>query len=127
MTESQKIKNIKYITLEETKHILEQRINEGQITYAQQTSLDYAKKYSKVDLQQVKELRAQLSEILSDEFTIVRIIDMLPVFDETLNAITQKNDITLTNEQKNKILELCKEYRKKSKLNKTDNVRNDNE
>ncbi len=108
------IKNTKPITLEEAKRILENRIKEGEITFEQQTALEYAKKFSKVSIEDVRELRKLLSEIIQDEAIIVKIIDILPTNQDLLQAILSKEEIVLKKEDVGKIIEICTEYRKKN-------------
>ncbi len=100
------------ITLAEVKELLTERKKEKDLSYEQDITLKYAKKFSKVNEKQAEKLKEELKGIegLTDELK-VKIIDMLPAKKEILQLVIPKETV-LDEASQQKILDLCKKYRK---------------
>lgn len=102
----------KPVTLAEVKQLLAERKKEKDLSYEQDITLKYAKKFSKLSLTQAEKLKTGLKAIegLSDEI-IVKLIDMLPDKKERLQLVIPKETV-LDEATLQKILALCKKYKK---------------
>ena len=108
----EKLIDQKPITLAEVKQILSERKKEKELSYEQDLTLKYAKKFSKVTMTQAEKLVNALKEVEAlDPATIVKIVDILPVKKEKLQLLIPK-DMVLNEADLQKILELCKKYKK---------------
>lgn len=102
----------KRATLEEARTILEERVKEGEITFEQQTALDYAKKFSKLDSELSKKMEDELAEIIEDGESRKKLVDLLPKTVELIKIVLQKNEVSISADSLSKVLEICKNYRK---------------
>lgn len=102
----------KRASLEEARIILEERVKDGEITFEQQTALDYAKKFSKLDSELSKKMEDELAEIIENEESRKKLVDLLPKTVELIKIVLQKNEISISAEDLSKVLEICKNYRK---------------
>lgn len=102
----------KPVNLTEVKQLLAERKREKDLSYEQDITLKYAKKFSKLTLSQAQKLESELKKIegLNDEL-IVKIMDILPGKKETLQLVIPKETV-LNEASMQKILDLCKRYRK---------------
>jgi len=100
------------VTLAEVKQLLAERKKEKDLSYEQDITAKYAKKFSKISLAQALKLKAELKAIegLSEEI-IVKLVDMLPDKKERLQLLIPKETV-LDEASLQKIVELCKKYRK---------------
>jgi len=108
----EKIIERKPVSLINVKQLLSERKKEKDLSYEQDITLKYAKHFAKVTPAQAEKLVTELKKIetLNDK-TIVKIIDLLPVKKEKLQLLIAK-DIVLDEASTQKILELCKKYKK---------------
>lgn len=99
------------ITNAEAKDILSGRKKEIELGYEQRNSLDYLKKYDRLNEKKVKELIEKLSEVKKlRERQIILIANMLPQDTDDLRIILDKDYTLLTDEEKNLILETVKKF-----------------
>jgi DNA-directed RNA polymerase subunit F len=99
------------ITNAEAKDILSGRKKEIELGYEQKNSLDYLKKYDRLNEKKVKELIEKLSEVKKlRERQIILIANMLPQDTDDLRIILDKDYTLLTDEEKNLILETVKKF-----------------
>jgi len=108
----EKIIEQKPINLAQVKQLLSDRKKEKDLTYEQDITFKYAKKFSKLSFAQAKKLETDLTkeEGLSKE-TIVKIVDVLPTKKEKLQLLIPK-DTVLNDASLQKVLDLCKKYSK---------------
>ncbi len=106
----EKIVEEKPITLVEVRELLSERKKEKELTYEQDLTLKYAKRFGKLTIKQLEKLREELSKMEKlDEIAIVKIIDILPKTKEILDIILPKN-MQLDNETTEKILNVTKKF-----------------
>lgn len=102
----------KPITLSEVKNLLSERKKEKDLTYEQDLTYKYVKKFSKTSLAQAEKLVSELSEIEGlDPETVIKIVDLLPEKKERLQLLILKEAV-LNEADMQKVLALCKKYRK---------------
>ncbi len=108
----EKFINQKPVNLAEVKQLLADRKKEKDLTYEQDITLKFAKKFSKLSLINAKKLQTDLEKIegLNPE-TVTKIIDILPEKKEKLQLLIIKETV-LNEVDLQKILSLCKKYRK---------------
>ncbi len=108
----EKFINQKPVSLAEVKQLLADRKKEKDLTYEQDITLKFAKKFSKLSLANAKKLQAELEKIEElDSETVTKIIDILPEKKEKLQLLFIKETV-LNEVDLQKILSLCKKYRK---------------
>ncbi|MBI5228978.1 DNA-directed RNA polymerase subunit F [Candidatus Micrarchaeota archaeon] len=103
------------ITLAEVVALLKKRQADGELSYEQQNALDYAEKFSKVDVKAAKELMKELAKIngLGEKSAAcVTIINILPKKEEEAKAILSKDKVELPEESLKEIIKIIKKYRK---------------
>ena len=100
------------VNLADVKQLLTDRKKEKDLSYEQDLTLKYAKKFSKLSLAQAEKLAAELKGIegLSGE-TIVKIVDILPDRKERLQLLVPKETV-LDEASMQKIIDLCIRFRK---------------
>ena len=102
----------KPVTLAEVKQLLSERKKEKELSYEQDLTLKYAKKFSKVSTAQAEKLAEALKEVEAlDPATVIKIVDILPVKKEKLQLIIPK-EVVLNEVDLQKILDACKKYSK---------------
>ncbi|MCX8163076.1 MAG: RNA polymerase Rpb4 family protein [Candidatus Micrarchaeota archaeon] len=107
---------IKPITLAEVYEIMQQRLQESEIGYEQQTTLSYVEKFKKLNKKQSQELIEKLLEIEGMNLeTAIKIADILPKFKETLLLILAKDKIILDDSKIEQIMKYVKEYEDKAR------------
>lgn len=110
-----KVEKVRPVLLAEVRQILEQRLGEPDFGYEQQTSLDYARKFSKLTLEDANKLYQELSEefpSLKPE-TIIKLVDILPKHASTILAILAKERASFSAAQMQKCLEMISKYRER--------------
>jgi len=108
----EKILDKRPINLTEVKQLLAERKKEKDLSYEQDITLKYAKKFSKLSLANAKKLELELKQVegLSQE-VIVKLIDVLPMKKEKLQLLIPKETV-LNEASLQKVLALCNKYRK---------------
>lgn len=102
----------KPVTLTEIREMLSERKKDKELSYEQDLALKYAKRFAKLSLSQAEKAREELSKIGKlDEFSIVKIIDVLPQSREILELVIPKN-IAVDADDAEKILDVTKKYAK---------------
>ena len=109
-----------YITLAETKELLERRRAEGleenpeePMFYEARVSLEHAERFAKLKPEQAKELKAKLMGLFDwiDERLAAKIIDLLPEDYFDIRVIFAKEDYMPSREEAEEIIRLLDEYR----------------
>jgi len=95
----------------DAKEILAGRKKEIELGYEQKNALDYLKKYDKLTPKKVKELTEKLNEVKKlRERQIIQIVNLLPVDNDDLRLILEKDYNLLSDEEKTLILESVKKF-----------------
>ena len=102
----------KSITIAETKKFLEERTKDGDITFEQQTALDYVKRFARLEPKEVEALREQLSELVDDEETIAKICDILPTSEDSVKSLFIKSEKSVDSQVAKQIADICKPVKK---------------
>ncbi len=107
------INNPNYIddlSLAEVKKILTEKGKDKELNYEQKLALEHAKLFAKLTPLKAEKLKKELMELDLSSEVAVKIVDILPNAIE-LDLIAEKNK-TITEENKEKILELVSKYKK---------------
>ena len=101
-------------SLKEVEGLLVERKKEKELTYEQDLTLKYAKKFSKLTDAKYKKLVKDLSSVegLTDDL-IVKIIDLVPADKHILNLLFEKHDVS--DDITKQILEILSKYKPASK------------
>jgi len=102
-----KILEDKPVTLAEVKEILQTRKDDGELTYEQKVTYDYAKKFGKS--KKVKEALETLIAAGIDDKMAVKLVNAAPKTSEQIKLIFEKARFTLKENQIAKILEVVKD------------------
>ena len=109
-----------YLTIAETKELLEKRKAEGMeenpeepMFYEARVSLEHAERFAKLRPEQAAELKEKLLGLFDwmDERMAVKIIDLLPEDYFDIRVIFAKEDYIPTREEAEEIIRLLDEYR----------------
>ncbi|MEM0372395.1 MAG: hypothetical protein QXO69_00935 [archaeon] len=95
-------------TLWAVKEILSERKKEGELTFEQKVSLDYAKEFARGKEKDISRVTTELQLLGIDDATIARIINVAPETREEVKLIFEKTRFDLKEDHINKILELVK-------------------
>lgn len=96
----------KPVTLSEVKELLEARSAQPDFGYEQQTSLDYSKKFAKLDPKKASALVEKLMEIDGMKLdAAVKIADIMPSFASQYSAIFAKDKVSLSESAMKKVVE----------------------
>jgi len=109
-----------YLTIAETKELLEKRRAEGieenpeePMFYEARVSLEHAERFAKLKPEQAAELKGKLTELFEwlDERVAVKLIDLLPEDYFDIRVIFAKEGYMPSREEAEEILKLLEEYR----------------
>jgi DNA-directed RNA polymerase subunit F len=106
----------KPVTLAEVKEILKKRESEGELTYVQQVTIDYANKFCKYSLEDALKLKEDIiNKFNLSENTAIQIVNLStpPTSVLELNLILDKEPKTLTEAQKSDLVGLIQSYAEK--------------
>ena len=107
------IKNEDDISIHEAKHIMEKRKEEKDLVYDQKICLEYLEKVAKLTLNQIVQIKDELSKI-----TILRprhismIMSILPGSKEEVDMLFSKERTNLKKDETDKIVEICSKFSK---------------
>jgi DNA-directed RNA polymerase subunit F len=106
------IKDEKFITMVEAKRVLSKKAKEKELGYEQKNALEHLRKFAKLKVSDMERMKEELKNIekLTDKH-IVSIIDILPKNDDDLRILFANEIISLSEEEKKKILGVVKKYR----------------
>ena len=109
-----KVINSEPISLSEAKELIEQRKKEGELTYEQNLTLEYTKKFSTLS---ADDARALLNELIQLKNITRRhaaeIVDLFPKNLDELRLIFSKEHLTFADEELQGILTILDKYRTK--------------
>jgi DNA-directed RNA polymerase subunit F len=105
------IKDERFVTMAEARKLLKEKEKIKELGYEQKNALEFLNKFSKLSLKDAKQMFEELKQIqkLKDKH-IVSIIDLLPKDNEDLRVIFANEIISLSEDEKKKILETVKKY-----------------
>ncbi len=107
------IKSEEPITATSVKKILSKREKEKELGYEQKITLDHLKKFSKISEKDATELVEELSKIEKlKPHQVINIVNFLPKDLDELRLIFANDRITLSEDDKKKILSLVKKVAK---------------
>jgi len=102
--------------LSEVEKILEKRQGTaGEFGFEQQTSLEYAKRFSHLKYNDAKEMLDELEKLEVKTETAVKIVDLLPKNKSQLMLILVKDKVELAEKKMEKVEALIAEYTKKAR------------
>jgi len=111
-----KIVDVKDVSLDEVREILEQQ-GATELGFEQVKTLGYSKKFAKMPKEKatemVEELMAAVAKINKQKAT--KLVDILPKTADEVGAIFVKETFTLTEEEVQKIIEIVNKYAKEAK------------
>lgn len=107
-----KIINQEPISLANVKELIEQKKKEGELTYEQNLTLEYCKKFSKLSKRDANALIEELSKIekVSRKYAIV-LADLLPKTPDEIRLIFSKEHFILSEDEIKTILSVLDKYR----------------
>ncbi len=108
-----KVINKKPITWAEAKELLHKKVKEEKASFEQVQTYEYLTKVTKVSSSAANKLFQEIREavpILKEEH-IVQIINIMPSLKEELENFFPKKEISLKQEEINKILEILAKYK----------------
>ena len=109
-----------YLTIAETKELLERRKEEGMeenpeepMFYEARVSLEHAERFSKLKPEQAKELKEKLIDLFEwlDERLASKLVDLMPEDYSDIRVIFSKEDYIPSPEEAREIVSLLDEYR----------------
>jgi len=108
---------IRPATLAEVEKILDKRqgVGGGEFGFEQQTSLEYAKRFSHLKHSEAKEMLDELEKLEVKTEAAVKIVDLLPKNKSQLMLVLQKDKVELSEKNMAKLEELIATYSKKAK------------
>lgn len=104
-------KGEKFVTLVEAKKILEKKAKEKELGYEQKNALEHLRKFSKLSEKTVNEMMEELKKIEKlRERHMVSIANMLPADTDELRLLFTNEIVTLSDEDKKKIISIVKKF-----------------
>ncbi len=94
----------KPVTLAEVRQVLSKLKKEGELTYEQKVSLEYANEFGKAAISKIKEAVENLKAEGVDEKIAVKILDIMPKTKDELGLIFEKVRYDLNDANAKKIL-----------------------
>ncbi|KUH32755.1 DNA-directed RNA polymerase subunit F [Thermococcus celericrescens] len=110
----------RYLTISETKELLERRKAEGMVEnpeepmfYEARVSLEHAERFAKLKPEQVAELKEKLLGLFEwiDERIAVKLVDFMPEDYFDIRVLFAKEDYMPTREEAEEIIRLLDDYR----------------
>ncbi|NJE42390.1 RNA polymerase Rpb4 family protein [Thermococcus sp. GR6] len=110
----------RYLTIAETKELLERRKAEGveenpeePMFYEARVSLEHAERFAKLKPEQAKELKERLLALFEwlDERLAAKLVDLMPEDYFDIRVIFTKEDYMPTREEAEEIIKLLDDYR----------------
>ena len=101
------------VSLSESLKILEEKSIAKELAYREEKSLEYLKKFVKLDYKNYLKAKEELISLgipRLEEMHIIKILDIMPKTGTELRAIVSHSGTVLVDESVNKILDLLKKY-----------------
>jgi len=105
------VKNEKFVTWSEAKKTLEKKSKEKELGYEQKNALEHLRKFSKLTDKSTNDMIEELKKIekLKDRH-IVSMVNMLPQDADELKMLFANEVVTLSDDDKKKILSIVKKF-----------------
>ena len=105
------IKEESFVSWHDAKKILEKKAKERELGYEQKNALEHLRKFSRAPQKSAEGLVAELDKIerLKDRHKVA-IVNMLPRDDEELRLLFANEIVTVSDEDKKKIISLVKKF-----------------
>lgn len=105
------LRDEKFVTWSEAKKILDKKSKEKELGYEQKNALEHLRKFSKLTDKSTNEIIEELNKIGKlKERHIVSIVNMLPSDMDEIRMLFANEIITLSDEDKKKILSIVKKF-----------------
>jgi len=105
------IKEEKFVTWSDAKKILEKKSKEKELGYEQKNALEHLRKFSKIKQKELDSMIDELSKIDRLKPKHIAIVaDMLPEDLDQLKIIFQNEVVTLSDDDKKKIISIVKKF-----------------
>lgn len=105
------IKDEKFVPWSEAKRVLEKKAKEKELGYEQKNALDHLRKFSKATQKAMDDMMAELDKIERlKERHKVAIADMLPRDEDELRMLFANEIMTISDDDKKKILSIVKKF-----------------
>ena len=103
----------KFVTWSDAKKVLEKKAKEKELGYEQKNALEHLRKFSKLTQKAIDAMLSDLDKIdrLKDKHKVA-IIDMLPSDDEELRMLFSNEIVTVSDEDKKRIISIVKKHTK---------------
>ncbi|MCK4497074.1 MAG: hypothetical protein KAU24_02705 [Candidatus Aenigmarchaeota archaeon] len=104
-------KGEKFVSWAEARKTLEKKAKEKELGYEQKNALEHLRKFSKLSEKAMSEMVGELKKIEKlRERHIVSIVNMLPQDSDELRLLFANEIVTLSDEDKKKILSIVKKF-----------------
>lgn len=103
------------ISMAKAKEILVEREKEGEMGHEQKITVDYLRRFNKLEVAEVEEFIKKLSEALPTlkDHQIISLVNAMPQDEDEIKVIFMKERMTLEKDQISKILEILPKMEKK--------------
>ncbi len=109
-----KLLNTDPVSLAEAKELIESRKKEGELSYEQNLTLEYTKKFTKLSADDARALMNELAQMPNlTRRHAVELVDIFPKNLDELRLIFSKEHFTFTDEQLQGVLAVLDKYRNK--------------
>ncbi len=109
------IKNKRPITISEVKENLKKREkqleDEEELSYEQKTTLQYAEKFGKSEVEREKKAVEEIKDLDIDERLAVRLVNLAPFNKDQVNLVFEKERFDVDEEKTKKILKIIDDLR----------------
>lgn len=101
----------RFVTWSDAKKVLEKKAKEKELGYEQKNALEHLRKFSKLTQKSMQEINSELDKIdRLKERNRVAIINILPKDDDELNMLLSNEIVTISDEDKKKIISIIKKH-----------------
>ena len=105
------IKEEQFVSWHDAKKVLEKKAKAKELGYEQKNALEHLRKFSKLTQKARDDMMAELDKIerLKDRQKVA-VVDMLPKDDDELRMMFSNEVVTISDEDKKKIISLVKKF-----------------
>ena len=105
------IKEESFVSWHDAKRMLEKKAKDKELGYEQKNALEHLRKFSKITQKAKDDMMTELDKIerLKDKHRVA-IVDMLPKDDDDLRIMFSNEIVTVSDEDKKKILSIVKKF-----------------
>ena len=105
------IKEESFVSWHDAKRMLEKKAKDKELGYEQKNALEHLRKFSKITQKAKDDMMTELDKIerLKDKHRVA-IVDMLPKDDDDLRIMFSNEIVTVSDEDKKKILSVVKKF-----------------